>query len=456
MNPTIVDCKEFEFVSRGTDLLARVDGSGYDTNDEAEGKGVFEVSIKKRELRLQAGGYVGVVPINDRLSLRIHPRAPIANVDHIVRASGHAPIKIAGLRAYEQSDEIDDWLYDVYASFLEPAIADLLERGLLRDYRRVVAAGSSPRGRVDFGRTVTRFAARGIDSRCEYSWFERSQDNAPNQLIKLALGVLRSHYGQRSKNPRSGDVSRMRRLAGLSASFEHIADAPATAVLTAPEVLDPSRIPDERYYYREVVRAAVYLVSERGISLDRQGRGLMLDSLLIDMSDVFEKYVRRLLMGTAIADSWPVVVLDGNLEPGKLPLYGRPSTAVVSAYGVDRVSRVGGLKPDATPDIVLRDANTGSTRLIGEVKYTLLKSELPPRSEVEQALAYAHTHDTETILLVHPAMPNRSRGLVFVGTIGNVRIFDYRFNMAAENLPAEEADWCNAVRQLAESVVVSA
>lgn len=453
--PVTLDCKEFEFVYPSYEQLARADGTGYGVNAEAEDKGVFELSIKKGSVRLQAGGYVGVVSVNDRLSLRISPRAPISNVDHIVRASGCAPIKIAGLRAYEQSDEVDDWLYDVYAAFLEPAIAGLLERGLLRTYERRLDAGTSPRGRIDFGRTMTRYAARGIGYKSEYSWFERTRDNAPNQLIKVALAVLRQHYGRRVKSARAGDMSRLRRLAGLSAAFEYISDAAPTAVLMAPEVIDPSRIPDERFYYREVIEACAYLVAERGISLDGFGRGLMLDSLLINMSDVFERYVRGLLMRAAEDDGWPLVVLDGNLEPGKEHLYRAPAADVLAAYGADHASTMSGKKSEATPDIVVRDEH-GATRLIGEVKYTLLASELPPRSEVEQALAYAHTHDTETIMLVHPAVPKRAQGMVFVGTIGDVRIFDYRFNMGAQDLEVEERAWCAAVRNLADSNVISA
>lgn len=450
--PAPLDCKEFEFVYPSYEQLAHAGGSGYDINSEAEDKGVFELSVKKGSVRLQAGGYVGVVPVNDRLSLRISPRAPISNVDHIVRASGCSPIKITGLRAYDESDKVDDWLYDVYVAFLEPAIAGLLERGLLRTYDRRVDTGT-PRGRINFGRTMTRHAARGVDYKSDYSWFERTLDNAPNQLIKLALAVLRQHYGRRVKSARAGDVPRLRRLAGLSAAFEYISEAAPTAVLMAPEVLDPSRIPDERYYYREVVEACAYLVAERGISLDGFGRGLMLDSLLINMSDVFERYVRGLLLRSAEDDGWPLVVLDGNLEPGKEYLYRAPAADVVAAYGADYVSAMSGKKAEATPDIVVRDGR-GATCLVGEVKYTLLASELPPRSEVEQALAYAHTHDTKSIMLVHPAVPKRAQGMVFVGTIGDVRIFDYRFNMGAQDLEVEERAWCAAVRDLADSNVL--
>lgn len=452
MTPHVVECREFAFADVDADLLMSVDGRGFDINQDAERRGAFALSVKNGEVRLQAGSLVGIIPVNDRLWLRVTPRVPVGNLERLIRTSGHTPIQISGLRRYSAGGEIEDWLYDVYATFLEPAIEELLERGVYRTYRRREAVGSSPRGRIDFARTMSRFAARGIAYRADFSWFERTPDNAPNQLIKLALQVLHRHYssGLRGATVKSGYRQHSRRLVKLLESFDRVSNVSPFSVLSAPEIMNIGRIPDERYYYRDVLAASALLVGERGLRLDRSDDGILLDSLLINMSDVFERYVRGLLADAA--QQWRVDVLDGN-GTGHRPLYADSvSTPVLELFGSDLV---GDLKQSqrkdlvASPDIVVSDPN-GDTRVICEVKYTLPKSAVPPRDELDQALTYALTHNVRLVVLVHPCPSHRASGLTFVGSVGDVQVFDYRFDLGADDLQAEEQAWSTAIHDLAE------
>lgn len=441
MRALVKDCREFSYVDIDAKLL--LDGAG-NLDISADKKDKFEVDYQGGRLRLQAGGYVGIVPVNDRLALRIAPRVPLANLTQIVSRSGHRPVQLEMLRAYNQDDTIEDWLFDTYADFLERSIGDLLDQGLYRTYQRRDESGSAPHGSINIAGTVRHFAARNVAFKADYSWFERTLDNPANQLIKTALHVL-LHYYERSRieSTRRGDVQRIRRLATLLAPFDDVSTPDARLLLSDPVVSGQRALPDARHYYRDVLDAAANLVGERGVKFEQGLEDLRLASLLIDMKEVFERYVRILLQDAATEAGWDCVVQDGNAE-GKRRLYGEPTLAQQGSWGRGLARRTG-VGPDATPDIVMLDSD-GATPLICEVKYTKPKK-LPERSEVEQAVTYALTHDTGRVLLIHPA-GNSDAGLHFVGRVGSVEVFDFRFDLGAADLLVEADAYVNSVARL--------
>lgn len=441
--PRLYECREYGFVRVQRDEIMTADGS-LDVYKSVAKLNAFTVDFKGSELRLQAGGFVGIVPINDRLVLRIIPRTPMSNLTRMVQRSGYEALALDALRTYTTSATVSERVLDTYADSLIRHCEEILNRGLYRTYIRKTEAGSRPRGHLEIPNTVRRFAARGITTKAEFSWFERTTDNPYNRCLKAALLTLHRRYG----GPRRGLADSQRRIRQLSTLLPTFADVeadPQQRFLADPVVAGIAAPPTSRTYYREPLNLAVAILTNRGISLDTGEGDITLPSMLLNMGELFEAYVRTTLQRVATDDRWPVGILDGNKD-GKIPLYRSPNGALV-LDGDDYPPVFTAETPShATPDIVFRH-DDGTVPLIAELKNTVLRG-LPERSEVNQAVTYATAYGTTHVLLVHPKVMTHPGGLHLIGDVGSVSVFDYRYDLAAADLDAEDQRFARQVGAL--------
>src|SRR5690606_17921826 len=140
----------------------------------------------------------------------------------------------------------DDWVMDIYTDALLDHLDDVLDAGLLRTYARRQGEGHFPHARIDFTRTLQRFAARGVDNKAAYSWFERTIDTPANRCLKAAMEAVHEHLSKTRSKPRKGDRARLARLAGHFHAFEEVANDPDYRFLDDPEVLGTMALPDSR------------------------------------------------------------------------------------------------------------------------------------------------------------------------------------------------------------------
>ncbi|PPH08590.1 hypothetical protein C5C36_16200 [Rathayibacter sp. AY1G1] len=441
--PRLRECSEYGFVSVDRDEILSSEGK-LDIYDSVAKLNAFTVDFKGSDLRLQAGGIVGIVPINDQIVLRITPRTPMSNLTRMVQRSGFEVSALDALRTYATAATVSDWVLDIYADALIRHCEEIRNRGLYRTYVRKTDAGSRPRGHLEIPNTVRHFAARGITTKAEFSWFERTTDNAYNRCLKAALTTLHRRY----VGPRrglTGSQRRVRLLASLLRTFTDVEADPQQRYFADPVVTGLAEPPASRTYYREPLRLAVAILTDRGISLDEGAGDVKLPSMLLNMGDLFEAYVRTTLHRIATDRSWPVRVLDGNKD-GKRPLY-RSSNIPLVLDGEDFPAVVETEKsPNATPDIVFR-RDDGTVPLIAELKNTLMKG-LPERTEVNQAVTYATLYGTTSVLLVHPKTDQHAGGLHLIGDVGAVSVFDYRYDLAAVDLDAEDQRFARQVGAL--------
>ena len=79
----------------------------------------------------------------------------------------------------------------------------------------------------------------------------------------------------------------------------------------------------------------------------------------------------------------------------------------------------------------------GSYPLIAEVKNTVhgknadVDDVLPERGEVEQAVTYALRYGLSFTLLIHPWIKG-TKGLVYVGRVRSVDVYDYRLDLSSD------------------------
>jgi 5-methylcytosine-specific restriction enzyme subunit McrC len=370
-----------------------------------------------------------VIPLNDHVIVRVKPRVPIANLTRMVIDTGHDVLSLKAFREYSGRGTADDWAMDIYADALLDHVDTILDNGLLRAYARREDEGHFPHGRIDFTRTLQRFAARGIDNKAAYSWFERTVDIPANRCIKAAMEIVHEHLSKTRSKPRKGDRGKLARLAGQFHAFEEVADDPDYRFLDDPEVSGLVPLPDPRAYYRPALDLSVLILQSIGIALELGGDDVQLSSLLIDTNTLFENFVRVSLAKHARTQGWAADVLDGNTE-GKVDLYDVPEQ-LPAPFG-EPMQAVANRDPGkAQPDVVLR-ALDGSVPLIAEVKNTITsEGALPDRSHVEQAVTYALRYGLSVTLLIHPWIRG-TKGLVYVGRVRSIDVYDYRLDMSSD------------------------
>ncbi|MFD1827562.1 5-methylcytosine restriction system specificity protein McrC [Mumia zhuanghuii] len=447
----VVDCAEYDHVDIDASLWL---SEGHETrfNSEIGGRDILRANFKKGVLRLQATSFVGVIPLNDRVVVRVKPRVPIANLTRMVIETGHSVLPLSTFREYSGRGTADDWAMDIYTDALLDYVDKLLDAGLLRAYERREGEGHFPHGRIDVTRTVQRFAARGIPNKAAYSWFERTVDTPANRCVKAAMEFVHEHMAKTRSKPRKGDRAKLARLAGQFHAFEGVGEDRDYRFLDDPQVLGLNPLPDPRAYYRPMLDLSIVILQRTGIALELGGSDMQLSSLLIDTNKLFENFVRVSLAKHAAKHRWSVEVVDGNTEAGRIDLYDVPDP-LPALFGTPMTALASRNAGKAQPDVVLKTLD-GAFPLIAEVKNTIhgMKANtdtLPERGEVEQAVTYALRYDLPFTLLIHPWI-NGSKGLVYVGRVRTVDVYDFRLDLSSdEGVDAALDDMANVVARLA-------
>jgi 5-methylcytosine-specific restriction enzyme subunit McrC len=187
----------------------------------------------------------------------------------------------------------------------------------------------------------------------------------------------------------------------------------------------------------DVARAALL---QRKIFLDRSERGVKLPSIVFDMNDLFERYVRRTLEMYGAGAGWSNIVADGNTVEKRVLFTNHRSVG-------SQVKKLDFPESFATPDIVILRENGQDVACVLDVKNKLVKRR-SDRDGEDQVIAYALRYATDRVVLVHPAQANQQPGLFKVGDVGEVSLFQYRINLAAADPEEEERKLGEAVAKL--------
>lgn len=403
--------------------------------------------FKDSELRLSAKGVTGLIPLTDRLTIQVRPRFPLRNLTHMVSVCGYAPTVLPALREYTSTDQWADWLLDVMADALLAAFDTIALNGLLRTYHRRTEAGSYPHGRINTTASMLRYASQGINHKAEYSWFERTIDNAPNRCLKSAVAFLHGRYVHAERQ--AGVRERVAGLGEAMRVLEHVTlEGPRPLSLDDPQVRGMMPLPESRAYYRPALELAVAILTRRGISLDARTGKVSMPTLLVKTEDLFEEFV-RLSLAEAMANHPNLSVLDGNKDPGRAVLYEEMTDAERAPFPNHAVPSAEASTPDANPDVVFR-LDDSSHPLVADVKYTEVK-DYAHRSEVEQVVLYAVRYRSPVALTIHPRRGGAKKGLHIVGRIGSIVVGQYRVDLGAEDMEAEMEEMAAQISDLIAS-----
>ncbi len=397
----------------------------------------FALRIGQDRVTLQMRGFVGIIPINESLTIEVAPRVPLKNLARLLAVARVAATPLAGvMRSYDPEGQLYSSLVPLYAAGLRQQLEIIADRGFYGEYQRREDTTSFPRGRIDVRDTLTRLRPRNLNHRMAITYYERSRDNALNRCLLYAVLRLHSYLRQVASGltmeekravQRDLNVCRLR-LHGISMDI-------AEEFLTDPVVTGTAPLPTVRNYYRPALELALAIIGRRALAIERRGSEIYLPSLVIQMSSVFEAYTREVVRNAAIAEEWPYEVLNGNHRP--------PVGAASTLF-----DNSGDVQIRVTPDTVLRDAKTGTVPLLIEAKYRVAR-ETPNREDLEQTIAYGLSYRARNVLLLHPQgtfAPAQNPQLL--GTLGGMTVYRYLFDLGDPDIEQAELVFTEAIRSL--------
>jgi len=427
--------EEFETKTVPAELMVR-DGQ-LDIYPGVHKQDLFAIRYTEKGLQLQARGFIGVIPINDRLTMEVRPRFTVANLNRLVDISSVPPKLLRdAIRTYGRSGVIYPSLITFYASALERAVSEVKSRGLLRTYEWREEVSSSPRGKILVGKTLTAAVAHGIPNKAAFGWHERTIDIPANRALLYAVHRLAGHNRRAGRDGREADYRQVaRRLNRCQQQLAGVTLDTTGGFLNDPLVTGAASIPSVRSYYRPAIDLAQAIIEGQAVDIQSQAGNLRLPSLLLDMGTIFEAYLRNTLKRAATTSGWPVRILDGNR--------GGPTGARKANLLDD-----GPIKFEATPDIVIADGTDRIRRnlCVLEVKYKPAnEGGRPEREDLNQTLAYGISYGATSVVIAQPCQRKQISGLKPLGALRGMQIYSYLYDLSAGDLAQEERKFAREI-----------
>ncbi len=395
---------------------------------------LFRPTYHKNKPAIQCVGWVGYIPLNDHFALEVSPRVPIGNLERLVGlAKGYTPnILIKYARTFAHATETPASLVDILTDQLLDAFDHIWEIGLLKTYDRVQQVSSSPAGRILPFESEWNTARLGRPVAASIA-FRRTPDFTPNRVLRFAFEKLLARYlGSLSDDQRS----RTTRLRKAMSRLEAIG-RPSRSELTPASISHCIRLlPVQHEHYADALMVAQLIIFDVGLSIRSAGGAAILPSILIDMSKVFEEYM-RVVLARGLSDDPRISVRDGNKggDGGARTILFDPVRA--------------GLKnPPVTPDIVINVDD--EPKLIIDAKYKSTP-DVPDRPDINQVVLYGAKYSASQVMLLH-ADRKEGRGLVeLCGDVGAFKVYNGQVDLEADDIEAEEASFVAQIRALLAS-----
>jgi len=408
----IHECEEFnELKLRISSLM---ENGELKIDERIASKGYLAATMSGGQIALRTTRFVGTIPLTPKIAVKVTPRASIANLSYMLVRSGVIPTAISGFsRGYMPRFVSATNVERIYGPSLVEGAQVIAKRGFMKSY--VKNANAPPwRGRFMASETVKRHASKGIRYRHEFDHSTLSPSVVENISLKEALKQVRGwHLANDRKNPiiKNIDV--------LLHDLWSVADWDGRKTDLVSELGRKVRsVPPQLAHYRDPLWSAFLILQSLLPEVSFDGY-VKLDSLIIDVSAVFEGYIRRELSDRL----WPqgYVVEDGNRRPGKFFVDGGGFTV--------------------HPDIVIR--KDGEIVALLDAKY---KPD-PKEQDRYEVLSFMDAMNVAIGGFVCPANGvDTSRYLGSTAT--GKKMFGLRYDLAAEDADAEAQRFCDNVLKM--------
>lgn len=406
----ILDCEEFNELSVRISALLK-DGE-LQLDERITAKGYLSAAMKGGQIILRTTKYVGIIPLTPDLSVRVKPRATITNLSFMLVRSGIIPTAITGFsRGYFPRFVSTNNAEKIYGRSLVNGAKLIAMRGFMKEYIRPTKP-SPWRGRLMASDTIRRYAAKGIKYRHTFDHSTLSASTIENMALKAALTQTKEWFQRNDRrNPIIGEAEViLNNLWPVSTWDGRKAD------LVSKLSNKIRGLSHGLLHYRDPLWAALLILQSSLPEVSFDGF-VRLDSLIIDVSAVFEAFLRR-----ELADRLPsfgYTVEDGNLSPNPLFTDSGP-------YSVH-------------PDIIIRQ--NGLAIAVLDVKY----KPAPKEEDRYEVLSFMDAIGVTVGGFVCPAVDTDTTR--YLGkTVAGKELFSIRYDLAM-NEPNLESD------RFAENVV---
>ncbi len=330
-------------ITEGLARLVKVEGRKYldITPDQAPGRW----AITARE-------YVGTLVVDD-LRILVRPKIKPENLFLLLEVG----LPRSAWREEDFDYAVDHDLLRFLVSFFARTVETTLARGLYRSYRTRRQDLKTIRGRIDFGRQLSR-ARLPLPVACRYGEF--TADVVENRILRAALRMS-------LRIPRVPVDDRRRMMRELVA-MEEVSDSPATGE-------DVQRVHYTRLneHYRPALGLARLLLDNLTL-VDRRG-ATSAASFMVNMNDLFERFVterlRRATQGRLILESQ----VTDHLDTAK--------------------------QVQIRPDLLFRHPDSGRVTYVGDIKYKLADDAWGRSPDYYQLLAYTTALDLPEGVLIY-------------------------------------------------------
>jgi 5-methylcytosine-specific restriction enzyme subunit McrC len=241
--------------------------------------GYIEVLELARGLELRATSFVGRLALGE-VTVTIRPKLPDAPFLNLLRYA-------YGLRHLDLYDEVgyssEKWSFqDLLILQLAAEVAELLVRGVHREYERVQADLANPRGRIEFQRLVGRRYLSAAVLPCIH--YPRIEDTLLNQVVLAGL----VHAARLTTNvDLRGHLTRLIKTLSTIASIGKLSP---TMLGNAQKTIDRRTTA-----YGPALTLIELLLQAEGVSLDGETDRMALPGFLFDMNRFFQALISRFL-----------------------------------------------------------------------------------------------------------------------------------------------------------------
>lgn len=397
----VFDCLERQAVDVPLESLLSSNGD-LRILPEVRARGYFDIDYRGDKLTFVAGRFVGTIPITEEICINVKPKIEILDLVRLIAiAGGDIGVLRFFARGYEKRAAQDRTIISLLLVTLLEQLRQLESEGMLKGYRSVEGEGVF-RNRLNVGRTLRRHWSRGKFASASWDNFAFTNDNAPNQLIKYTLW----YCGKLLDSYKLSDEFRME-LSEVFSLFDQVSlDLHKRFLSPVKLLLERNALPTLRHYYYEICKTCLFIIGNDSVSLTVQGSDIDLLSFVLNLEDLFERFVRNVLQ-RALSSIPQIRVLDGNRE-GRSHLF-FDSRAI-----------------DVKPDIVIQ--RNGSTLLIADVKYKVKITE----SDRYQLIAHAYSRGVRRAIFILPSYEMEHSGLVRSGQLldrEGLELFEYRMRL---------------------------
>ena len=303
----VYEVKEHEEI--GIPLERLIVGGEFALDERIEKKGYLTVAIAQGRLQLKTTRFVGLIPLNEGVAVKVIPKATIRNLSKMIVKSGTLPTVLEGFsRGYRPNFELSEKAVEIYHESLLSTARNIVSRGLMKGYIQI-ANPPKWRGRMLVSDTVNRFVAKGIRYDGVFDFRTLSFDILENRAIKAAINDVVEWL---KKRPAKETGVKLGTANEILAAFTSVSDAGVrrdNLLASIPKMA--KSLPLHMQFYSEPLWTA-YAILQGSIPDVKEHGYIAMDSMIVNVSEVFESYARKAIEERA--ENQKLRVTDGNLR----------------------------------------------------------------------------------------------------------------------------------------------